>query len=433
VRRSGVFALCLGALVALVSFSASTSGAEEQPQIVAFSQTGDCSGFLLETLTGVVTGCRTVPFENQGGVWSVAADGSMVGNGQNGPGSSAPVTLVRPDGQVVVLDSNPNDFNPSISPDGSKVAFARLVPQDYQGAWPSNIFVMNTDGSGLKQIASGGDSQLDVPTFSPDGSTIAYACQPTFAMGQPGASTGCGPLPDGSRREFATLLVNADGSDTRVILLNQSTQSLSWSADGKWIATESVAPCTCSDGSQFSTEVFMYHTDGSDLFSGGNPSQNINPEPSNEVTHDDTAAMTPQFTAGSSSQLIYYKPVDDSGDFWGHDYMINVDGTDRHELSLSPEGAQYGLIIPAATGGGPPPFVNVMRVPVPSVHSLGYKAAKERLRSAHLRVGRTTHRYSSRIPRNHVIGQKPRGGGYAHRTTRQAPPVKLILSRGPRK
>jgi dipeptidyl aminopeptidase/acylaminoacyl peptidase len=382
----------------------------------------------------VVTGCRAIPPENQGGVWSVAADGSMVGNGQNGPGSSAPVTLVRPDGQVVVLDSNSNDFNPSISPDGSKVAFARLIPQDYQGAWPSDLYVVNTDGSGLKQIASGGDSQLGVPTFSPDGSTIAYSCQPTFKiLGNPEASTGCGPLPDGSRREFATLLVSADGSDTRVILLNQSTQSLSWSADGRWIATESVAPCTCSDGNQASTQVFMYHTDGSDLFSGGDPSKDLNPEPSRQITHDDTGAMMPQFTAGSSSQLVYYKAVDDSGDFWGHDYMINVDGTDRHELSLSTEGAQYGLIIPATGGAGPPTFVNVMRVPVPSVHSLGYQAAKQRLRSAHLRVGKTSHRFSSRVPRNHVLSQKPRGGGYAHRTTRRAPPVKLTLSRGPHK
>ncbi|MGH3055220.1 MAG: PASTA domain-containing protein, partial [Gaiellaceae bacterium] len=264
-------------------------------------------------------------------------------------------------------------------------------------------------------------------------STIAYACQPTFAMGTPGVSTGCGPLPDGSHREFATLLVNADGSDTRVILLNQATQSLSWSADGKWIATESLAPCTtCSDGSQVG-QVFMYHTDGSDLFSGGDPSQNVNAEPSREVTRDSTGGDEPQFTAGSSTQLIYYKAVDDSGDFWGHDYMINVDGTDRHELSLSDEGAQYGLIIPATGGAGPPPFVNVMRVPVPSVHSLGYKAAKQRLRSAHLRVGRIIHRYSSRVPRNHVLDQKPRAGRYADRTTRQAPPVKLTVSRGPRK
>jgi hypothetical protein len=359
----------------------------------------------------------------------------MVGNGQNGPGSAAPVTLVRPDGQVVVLDSNPYDFNPSISSDGSKVVFARLVPENDQGGvWPSNLFVVNADGSGLKQVASGGGSQFSEPTFSPDGSTIAYKCQPaTGTAGLLGAA--CGPLPDGSTRAYATLLMNADGSDKRVILLDQGTQSLSWSADGKWIATESVTPCTCSDGNLQTTEVFVYHTDGSDLFNGGDPSQGLNPDPTRQVTHetDGWGGLLPQFLAGSSSQLVYYRPVDDSGADAGYDYMINIDGTDRQELSLSPEGAQYGLIIPAATGAGPPPFVNVMRVPVPSVHSLSYRSAKQRLQAAHLRVGKVHHSYSSRTPRNHVLRQYPHGGRYAHRTTRQGPRVTLTLSRGPRK
>jgi dipeptidyl aminopeptidase/acylaminoacyl peptidase len=356
----------------------------------------------------------------------------MVGNGQNGPGSAAPVTLVRPDGQVVVLDSNPYDFNPSISPDGSTVVFARLVPQNIQGVvWPSNLFVVNADGSGLKRVASGGGSQLSEPAFSPDGSTIAYKCQPANAFG-----AACGPLPDGSTRAYATLLMNADGSDKRVILLDQGTQSLSWSADGKWIATESVAPCTCSDGSPTNTEVFVYHTDGSDLFNGGDPSQGLNPNPSRQVTHETEKwgdALLPQFIGGSSRQLVYYRAVDDSGADAGYEYTINIDGTNRQELSLSPDGAQYGLIIPAATGAGPPPFVNVMRVPVPSVHSLSYRAAKQRLQDAHLRVGKIHHSYSSRTPKNHVLGQYPHGGGYAHRTSRRGPRVTLTLSRGPRK
>lgn len=357
----------------------------------------------------------------------------MVGNGENGPGSVAPVTLIRPDGQVVVLDSNPDDFNPSISPDGSKVVFARAVGNYQGGVWPSNLFVVNTDGSGLKQVASGGGSQLSESTFSPDGSTIAYKCQP--ANGTAALGPACGPLPDGSTRAYATMLVNADGSDKRVIVLDQGTQGLSWSADGKWIATESGGPCTCSDGEPTTTNVFLYHTDGSDLFNGGDPSQSLNPDPDRQVTHetDGEGALLPQFLAGSSTQLLYYRPVDDSGADEGYDYTINIDGANRQELSLSPDGAQYGLIIPAATGGGPPPFVNVMRVPVPSVHTLSYHAAKQRLQAAHLRVGKIHHRYSSRTPKNHVLGQYPHAGGYAHRTTRRGPLVALIASRGPRK
>jgi dipeptidyl aminopeptidase/acylaminoacyl peptidase len=420
--------LCFCALGGLVSFSAAASGAGDQPQIAVFSQDGNCSGFILETLTGEVTECRA---GTEGGWFAVGADGSIVNDGGNNMG---PVTLIRPDGEVTVVDSNPNDFDPSLSPDGSKVVFARYEPQNYQGAWPSNLFVVDTDGSGLKGIASGGDSQLSVPTFSPDGSTIAYSCEPTFAIGAAGVSEGCGPLPDGSTREFATLLVNADGSDKRVILLNQATQSLSWSADGKWIATESVAPCACSDGEPASTQIFVYHTDGSDLFNGGDPSQNVNPDPSREVTRvlDQSVSGLAQFLAGSSSRLVYYSDADCAGDF-GCTYMINIDGTNRHELSLSDEGAQNGQIIPASTGGGPPPFVNMMRVPVPSVRSLSYRAAKQKLQGAHLRVGKTRRQYSSRTPRNHILGQYPHGGGYAHRTTRQSPRVTLTLSRGPRK
>ena len=214
------------------------------------------------------------------------------------------------------------------------MVFARLVPEKLQGGvWPSNLFVVNADGSGLKQVASGGGSQLSEPTFSPDGSTIAYKCQPANGTAAFGAA--CGPLPDGSTRAYATLLMNADGSDKRVILLDQGTQSLSWSADGKWIATETVAPCTCSDGSLITTEVFVYHTDGSDLFNGGDPSQDLNPDPSRQVTHepDGSGGLLPQFLAGSSTQLVYYRPVNDSGVDKGQDYTINIDGTNRQELS----------------------------------------------------------------------------------------------------
>ena len=400
---------------------------------MAFRDSGTCAGYVFETLSGEVTDCRVVSPPYDDGAFSVAADGSIVTNGEGN--TLGPVTLIRPDGTVVVLDANPDDYDPSLSSDGSKVVFARSVPQNYQGVWPSNLYVVNTDGSGLKQVASGGGSELSVPTFSPDGSTIAYSCEPTLETGQPGFSVGCGPLPDGSFRAFATLLVNADGSNTRVILINQATQSLSWSADGQWIATESVAPCTCSDGSPMNTEVFVYHTDGSDLFNGGDPSQNLDPDLSRQVTHetDMWGANLAQFIPGSSSQLVYLRPLDDRGAQGNWTYMISVDGTNRQELSLSTEGFQTGKIIPAATGAGPPPFVNVMRVPVPNVRSLSYQSAKLRLQDANLSVAKVRRQYSSRTPRNHVLGQYPRGGAYAHRTTRQAPGVTLTLSRGRRK
>lgn len=425
-RRFLVLALLVGAVLAAASFSANASGADDQAQIAVFSYDGSCSGFLLETLTGVVTGCRTIPSELQGGNWSIAADGSMVGGGAGGGPDVRPVTLVRPDDSTVVLDSNQGDFAPAISPDGSKVAFARDVRANNTYTKASNIWVMNTDGTGLKEIAQGNGSSLRSPTFSPDGKTIAYSCQPGVNGGT------CGPLPDGSFRAFATLLVNADGTGNRVILLNQATQDLSWSADGKEIATESVAPCTCADTPN-NTEIFVYHTDGTDLFNGGgDPGGPLYAIPSLQVTHetDVWGAESPQFLAGSNDQLVYYRAVDDNAGNSGYDYSINLNGTGRQELSLDAGGADYGLIIPAASGDGPSSFVNVMRVPVPSVRRLSLSAASVRLQSSGLRVGKINHVHSSR-PKNSVVAQSPVAGAYAHRVTRQGPPVALTLSSGP--
>lgn len=423
-RRAAAVLLALGVTVVAASLSTNASGAGDQAQIAVFSYDGSCSGFLLETLSGAVTGCRTIPADVQGGNWSIAADGSMVGGGAGGVAGGPPVTLVRPNDSHLVLDSNVNDFAPAISPDGSKVAFARAEPGNGQHG-PSDIWIMNSDGTGLKEIAQGNGSSLRAPTFSPDGKTIAYSCQPGSG-GQ-----GCGPLPDGSFRPFGTLLMSTDGSNKRLILINQYTEDLSWSADGTEIATESVAPCACANTPD-NTEIFVYHTDGSDLFNGGDQTQNLYPVPSLKVTHekDVYGAMEPQFLAGSSDQLVYYRAVDDNGGDWGYDYSINVDGSGRQELSLSNEGADYGLIIPAATGGGPPASVNVMHVKVPAVAKLKIAAAKLKIQSVGLTVGTIKGVYSA-LPKNTVLSQSPAGGTYAHRVRRKGPPVSLTLSLGP--
>ena len=76
-------------------------------------------------------------------------------------------TVVAPVFAVVtqLTHINASSHYPSISGDGSKIAFQSFLDDGYE------IFVINSDGSGLKQLTSdGGDS----PSISGDGSKIAF-------------------------------------------------------------------------------------------------------------------------------------------------------------------------------------------------------------------------------------------------------------------
>ncbi len=107
------------------------------------------------------------------------------------------------------------------SPDGSKLAFWAVVPEEDVdpanatlgpgGDFPAQIFVINADGSGLRQLTHAGDNRW--PTWSPDGSRIA------FAQGQLTLKT----APDGSQAAFVQpgtrqlFTMASDGTDVQLV------------------------------------------------------------------------------------------------------------------------------------------------------------------------------------------------------------------------
>jgi hypothetical protein len=89
----------------------------------------------------------------------------------------------------------------------------------YAGGAPSHIHVINVDGSGDTQIttSAGNDSN---PAWSPDGTKIAFS------------------TPDSENRHVGIAVVNADGSDLRLLFSDESFLDYfpAWSPDGSRIA-----------------------------------------------------------------------------------------------------------------------------------------------------------------------------------------------------
>jgi polyisoprenoid-binding protein YceI len=109
------------------------------------------------------------------------------------------------------------DEDPSISPDGTRVVFARNHVNQFSEPPPPELAVVGIDGTGFKTLGKAG-SDVAAPAWSPDGSKIAFV-----RWEEEGSSI---------------WVANADGSDARRLVGGPRVphESPAWSPDGKWIA-----------------------------------------------------------------------------------------------------------------------------------------------------------------------------------------------------
>ncbi|WP_408898507.1 putative Ig domain-containing protein [Nocardioides sp. R1-1] len=163
-------------------------------------------------------------------------------------------------GQTRLTDTPSVDYYPSWSPDGTKIAFAS--GRDF---WASNdIYVMNADGTGQTRLTTN-SSLDDMPSWSPDGTKIAFINDRTgnnqiYVMNADG--TGQTRLttdefvntfptwsPDGSKIAYARSAIgghwivsmNADGT-------GQADLNSSGSASRSWAPSWQALPPASSDG-----------------------------------------------------------------------------------------------------------------------------------------------------------------------------------------
>jgi Tol biopolymer transport system component len=100
-----------------------------------------------------------------------------VGSGNPDPADNGLYTVRSSDGsgleRVTVTPEGYDDTNPVYSPDGSRILFSRLSDSE-----PSALLAVNPDGTDLLQLSPGGLSPLDAAfpaDWSPDGSQVTFA------------------------------------------------------------------------------------------------------------------------------------------------------------------------------------------------------------------------------------------------------------------
>jgi Tol biopolymer transport system component len=124
------------------------------------------------------------------------------------------------DGSTLTQVGPDGGFEPAVSPDGSKIAFAQFT-WDHGSRW--NVWVMNADGSGLTQITT--DGRSSAPAWSPDGSQIVFLRSVKS--------------PSDPWRQTDVFVMNADGSSrTRLTKTRRWEHAPTWSPDGTLIVFE---------------------------------------------------------------------------------------------------------------------------------------------------------------------------------------------------
>ena len=100
------------------------------------------------------------------------------GTGVDNPTGDYEIFSMNPDGSGVkqLTFNSVNDYEPTLSADGAKVAYQSEGIQSSNQEGDAEVYVMNaSDGTGKRNLSNNGLGVEDyAPVFSPDGTKVAY-------------------------------------------------------------------------------------------------------------------------------------------------------------------------------------------------------------------------------------------------------------------
>jgi Tol biopolymer transport system component len=127
-----------------------------------------------------------------------------------------------------LTDDDLDDTDPAFSPDGTKIAFTRsevasetdVVTPETQNPPEADVYKMNDDGSGKTRLTYSKATEAQ-PTWSPDGKKMAFARQ-----GFPGAS----PQSDTLNATTGLFMMDSDGTDPALVrfFVNETASFPEW-------------------------------------------------------------------------------------------------------------------------------------------------------------------------------------------------------------
>jgi len=180
--KRGIALIGCGALIALAVAAPAQAAFPGKPGPIAFpmltaSEMRDAGGLYTHGPRRR-QGIRELTSERRDSQPAYSADGRMIAFSGNRdpllglPSSATHIYLMRADGSGVVqlTFGDFNDSNPSFSPDGSRLAFDRAPVGNSREA---GIFTIKVDGRGLQQQTDGVGRDSD-PTYTPNGRRIVF-------------------------------------------------------------------------------------------------------------------------------------------------------------------------------------------------------------------------------------------------------------------